>query len=361
MNWILCLLILFLFQVHAEEEKSLSDRLKLLEQQRGYHFKKRRFHAVADAELLYWKATVEGAAYAVTAKGSPSFKTSIQEHSPDFSYNAGFRLGVGIESPFDLFDVIVIWTRFYTQGKGKTHASGNQFILSDMNLIKPLISSPQTASCDCFIQANLIDLQLARGIKASNYFFMRPYFGIRSIWLDVDWNMKMDRSFSMSGLLDQDATKLKIQNDFVAGGGLLGLDLEWRFGKYFGISGRLAGALVYGLSQENTQQKYLFMPAGTQTMSKQRYQAQNSAHTMKGLWEMFAGAFWEKNFLNKKPSSFQVLPEKQIRNLSLRIFAGYEFQQWYLIAQKTIHSLSQQSERYSLGFEGFTGGATLVF
>ena len=95
-------------------------------------------------------------------------------------------------------------------------------------LIEELVSVPNRAISRCHIKGNILELQLARGIDISYHFFVRPYFGIRAVWSDVDWKIRFERDFLLPEGIDQDATRLKIKNDFHAMGGLIGLQMEWK-------------------------------------------------------------------------------------------------------------------------------------
>ena len=364
-----------MLKVAAYEEKAVTDRIELLEEQRGYQFKKRKFQGVAEGELLYWKASVDGAAYATTAvvkeAGGAAFdlEASRKTRTPHFDYDPGFRLGLGLQSPYDLFDLDLVWTRFYTEGHDSAHgtfisfnpAPGDKVIVDSIGLIMPLLSTPDSASAKCKIKTNVVDIQLARGIEVSRHFFMRPFFGVRAVDLSMNWRISMERDFQFPSLIDQSETTLKVKNDFRAAGGLIGVDLDWRFAKQFGIQTRGAGALVYGLSQEKTRQEYRFLAAGSSESSDQMFKAKNGFYTLKGLWELFAGVFWEAKFFQDKPDHSLGASKKYRREIVLRIVAGYEFQQWPLIGQKTNFQLSRERERFGLGLQGFTGGAKLVF
>lgn len=373
----LCL-VLFLsmaWQGFCDEEKSLEDRLRYLEKKQGYEYKRGRFQPVIEAELLYWKADVDGVAYATTSvvqqgvDGSGFVGTPVKTRMPHFSYGPGFRLSAGIQSPYDLFDVTLVWTRFNTEGKDRARGSfvatdpvmGDKVIFDEIGLIEPLVSIPDRASAACHIQGNLLELQLARGVDITYHFFIRPYFGVRAVWSDVHWDIRFKRDFLLPEGIDQDAAKLKIKNDFRAIGGLVGLQMEWKAPLGFGVDIQGAGSLVWGRTEERTRQESLFIPATAVTGMKQNFKAENSFHSVKGLWELFGGIFWEKYFSKRKLNAKTLLVKQQRPPSSLRIIVGYEFQQWPYVGQKTNTQTTRQRERYSLGFQGFTGGVKFVF
>ncbi len=374
-QWLLLFTVLLL-KGFAGEEKSLTERVEFLEEKRGYRFKERGFQIILKGDLLYWKADVDGVAYATTSiqtaeSGSAAGTTSnhIKTRTPHFSYDPGFRVGIGLESPYDFLDFFLLWTRFYTEGHDQAHASfvpttaspGDRLIYSNIGLIKSLVSNPNRAKAECDIKENIVDLQCARGIEVSRHFFMRPYFGLRCVWSDIDWDVRFERNFLTPLAANQDETELKVDNDYHAIGGLVGVELNWKAFGGFGVHMRGAGALVWGEEEERTKQKYTFLPAGSLEEVHQVFKARNSFHCLKGLWELFIGAFWEKEFTGKKVKEHLVRKGKMQHSATLRLFAGYEMQQWPWVGQKTITQSTRERDRHSLGFQGFTGGVELVF
>lgn len=362
-------------QSYKSEEQSVKERIEFLEEKRGYRFKKKDFQAFVDGELLYWKADVDGVAYATTsvvrpaAGGLGDVNTNFKTRTPHFQYDPGFRVGMGVESPFDLFDFYIEWTRFYTKGHDKARGTfvpvilvpGDKEIFDGIGLIKPMVSIPNKASAGCHIKENILDLQLARGIPVSRHFFMRPYFGIRGVWSAIDWDIKVKRNFVTPGIFDQDSTQLKVKNGFQAVGGLVGLEFDWKAPMGFGVNMRGAGSLLWGKANERTKQKYVFIPSGTDSRIHRNYKAINSCHALKGLWELFVGVFWETDFTSKKEEKPKLLRVKNEHRVSLRLLAGYECQHWPWFGQKTNNQVTRERDRFSLSFQGFTGGAELVF
>ena len=367
---VLLLFFVFFFLRGFAQELSIVERIRSLEEQRGHYPKKERvFHEIVGAELLYWKADVDGVAYATTSKlvkaSGPlgNLSTNVKTRTPHFEYDPGFRLILGVQSPFDLFDVVFVWTRFCTEGHDQAHGTlvtaapdpGDKIILDDIGLIKNLTSIPNHAKTECRFKGNLLDLQLGRGIELSEKFLFRPYFGVRAIWTDIDWKISITRNFILPEAISQESTRLKVDNDFDAVGGLFGVIVDWKLPKGFGIQARGAGALVFGRTEEATRQDFIFIPASSQTRIEQDYKAHNSFHSVKGLWEFFGGIYWQSNVA--KPKKYQ----GRIKHFRMRLTAGYEFQQWPMMAQKTNAQFSRERERFSIGFEGFTGGVSLIY
>lgn len=367
------ILLLIACKGFSSEVKTYEERIEFLEKKYGIEYTHGKYQAFVKGEALVWKADVDGVAYATTfiseqeSDFQPAFN-QMKTRTPHFAYDPGFRVGLGLQSPDRLFDFFLIWTRFYTKGTDEARgslipisaANGDKIILGLIGLIQPLVSVANKALMDCHIKENLLDMQMARGIQVSPHFFMRPYFGIRGVWSAIDWNIRFKRSFILPLNVNQSATQLKVKNDFGAVGGLIGLELDWKAPLGFGVSIHSAGALVWGKNEEATQQKYLFVLAGATSADKEKFKAHNSAFCLKGMWELFVGGFWETNFQSRKVNESSVLHPKQSR-VSLRLVAGYEFQQWPYFGQKTFVQSTRERERFNLSFQGFTGGAKLVF
>ena len=269
---------------------------------------------------------------------------------------------LGFQSGFDLFDVKLIWTRFYTKGHDEAHGTlvpglvipGDKIISLGIGLIQGLTSIPNSTQASCGIKTNILDLQFERGIAISHHFFLRPYFGLRGVLCDVHWDIAINRTFLTPDIFQQDSTVEKIKNYFHAVGGLIGLEMDWHMSYGFGLHARGAGALVYGLSEEKTKQTYTFLPSFGTVSVDQNFHAHNSFHTVKGMFELFAGLFWES------------MPHKghgknKVEQPYLRIFVGYEFQELPFFGQKTNDQANRQRDRFSIGFQGLTGGMNAVF
>jgi len=364
--WAQILSLALLAFTNAQENSSLEEQITLLEERKGYFHEKGHLSLIGEGEVLYWKASVDGVAYQTTHiaelpldGGIGTVSTNFKTRTPHFAYDPGFRLLLGMRSSYDFFDVCLVWTRFYTEGKDVAHGSfvpglveaGDKILTLGIGLIEELSSVPSHASVHCNIKENVLDLELARGIRFSHSFYLRPYFGLRGVWSEIDWKISIGREFLTDDVFSQDKTKQQVKNTFDAAGGLIGLELDWKIGYGFGILARGAGALVYGLTEEKTKQEYTFLPSFSDTISEQIFHAKNSSTAVKGMWELFGGLCWQTRFSKQKKGDSAIL----------RLFAGYELQQWPYIGQKTIDQETRERERFTLSFQGLTAGAKLVY
>jgi len=367
------LLLLFFVPFFLEgltQELPIVERVRSLEEERGYYSKKEKFfHGILGVELLYWKMDVDGVAYATTSKrvnktgALGHLSTNVKTRTPHFEYDPGFRLILGMQSPFDLFDIVLVWTRFCTEGHDRAHGTlvpvipspQDKIIFDAIGLIKELTSIPNRAKTECNFKGNLLDVQLGRGMELSEKFLFRPYFGVRAVWSELNWDISVTRNFIFPSAIGQESTQLKVDNDLNAVGGLFGMLMDWKLPMGFGIQARGAGALVYGRTLEATHQDFVFVPSFSQMKLKQDYKAHNSFHSVKGLWEFFGGIYWQSHV--PKPKKYQV----KTKHFRMRLTAGYEFQQWPTTAQKTNTQFSRERERFSMGFQGFMGGLSIIY
>lgn len=361
--WIVCLISFFFLGEVFADLSPIEERLSILEEKRGLIEHKRKYQWFAAGEFLYWKADIDGVAYAITTVFESGngliglINDKYKTRTPHFSYDPGFRVALGFRSPYDLFDFDLVWLRFYTHGKDHAKgtliralpAQGDKQIFDAIGLISgPLVSIPNEGSVHCGVKENLLDFQLGRGVRFSKHFFIRPFFGLRGAWNDLSWKIHIERDFFIPLFFAQDETELKVRNSFHGIGGLIGLDIDWRCMHGIGLVARTKGALVYGKTEEKTRQNYVYLPAEATTPLTQQFRAHNGSHAVKGMIELFTGIFWET-----------ILSEKH--QVNLRLILGYEFQWWPYLGQKTNVQALRERERFSLGFQGFNIGGGIVF
>jgi len=372
MKW-LCLFLFFFFsavhplfaifeQLSKVEEKghrevsSVEGKVKRLEEELGIKTPPPTTTFNIFGDFLYWKASLDGVAYATTAvrvvnadgtMGLDRFKTRMAH----FEYDPGFSIGAGIGLPYDHWSIGIRWLRFYTTGKDKAHGSliataGNRIILDSVGMLENLLSPPNKASANCQIHLNLADLVLGRKFLWSHYFEFKPFAGLRGAWVDIDWDIAFTMPIAMPSPIDQSYAFLDVDNDFNAIGFLGGFESEWSFYKGFGLFSYATLALIYGKSSERTKEEFFLVPALETRAFEQTLKARNSTHTVKSIFDIALGLKWEINF------------KQYCRFL---IHAGYEFFYWPNITQKTIVQATRIRDRSDLSFQGIIIGAKFDF
>jgi hypothetical protein len=334
------------------EVTSVEGKIKRLEEELGIKTPPTKTTFNIFGDFLYWKASLDGVAYATTAVevvnadgtlGFDRFKT----RTVHFEYDPGFSIGAGVGLPYDQWDIAIRWLRFYTTGKDTAHGSldaavDHRMIFDSIGMLESLLSLPNKATADCQIHLNLVDLVLGRAFLWSHYFEFRPFAGLRGAWLDIDWDIAFTRPIIIPSPTNQTYAFLDVDNDFDAIGFLGGFESKWNCYKGLGLFSYATAALIYGKSSERTEEEFFLVPAlGTSTF-EQTLKARNSTHTVKSVFELAMGLKWEIHF-------------KQHYRFLIR--AGYEFFYWPNVTQKTMTQDTRIRDRSDLSFQGIIVGA----
>ena len=321
-----------LFAAEDEHPTSIEGRIRKFEEENGLKSPPEKTSLDLFGDFLYWKASLDDVAWATTAKVVPNptggttfdhFKT----RTTHFEYDPGFQIGAGVGLPFDHWDIQARWLRFHSTGRDVAHG-GNRQILGNDGLLVALPSIPSKATADCAVHLDVVDLAMGRTFLWSTYFSFRPFAGIRGAWLKLDW----DISFK----LPTNSTDLDIDNRFDAVGLSGGFESKWNIYKGFGFFSYAEASLLYGESSEATKQKFF----------GQTFKAHNSAHAVKGIFDIAIGLKWETELYKRT---------------GLLINAGYNFFYWPAVTQKTVVQSSRIRDRADLSLQGFVAGASLKF
>jgi len=339
-----------------KEIQSVEEKINRLELEVGLKHPPYRTTFNFHGDFLYWKASLDGVAYATTAvtvvnaDGSDGFDR-FKTKTVHFNYDPGFAIGAGIGLPYDQWDLAVQWLRFHTTGRDKTHgslseAAGHRVILDRIGMIESLLSPPRKAKADCRVHLDVVDLVAGRAFYWSKYFEFRPFAGLRAAWIDIDWDIAFRRPIFRSFPLDQTYASLEVDNDYHAIGLLGGFESEWTFFKGFGLFSYSTASLIYGESSERTKEKFFLVPAMESNPVKQTLRASNSTHTVKAVFDLALGLKWDIRF--KERYRFQIR-------------AGYDFFYWPNITQKTVVQSTRIRDRADLSFQGLIIGAKFEF
>jgi hypothetical protein len=335
---------------------SVEEKLTKLEQELGIKQVPVKMVLSVFGDFLYWKASLDGVAYATTAvivrnpdgsEGFDRFKT----RTVHFEYDPGFSIGAGMGLPYDQWDVSLRWLRFHTEGRDKARGSsveavGDRVVLDLIGMLESVVSSPHRATADCKIHLDVVDLVLGRAFFWSRYFEFRPFAGLRGAWVDLDWDIAFTTPTSTPSPIDQSSAFLNVDNNFNAIGFLGGFESKWSFYKGLGLFSYATASLIYGKSSERTKEDFFFIPALETTTFEQTLKARNSTHTMKSVFDIALGLKWEIHF--KKHDAFQIR-------------AGYEFFYWPNVTQKTIAQETRIRDRADLSFQGLIMGGRFDF
>jgi hypothetical protein len=358
MKWLFLICFSLFYPLNAAIHKleSLEEKLTTLEIESGIKPRPEKTSFNIFGDFLYWKASLDGVAYATTAVIVPSIaggtvSDDFKARTVHFDYSPAFQIGAGVGLPYDHWDIAVHWLRSYSTGRDKAHgalteAVGNRVIFESIGLIQEALSLPNKASAHCRVHLNVVDLVLGRTFLWSKYFSFRPFAGIRGTWLKLNWNIAFTAPVQPTAAFPQSSTDAKINNHFNAGGLVGGFESKWNLCQGFGFFSYATASLVYGESEEKTKQEFFSIASASSAPLEQTFTAHNASHTVKGIFDIAVGLKWERDLS---------------KNCRILLRAGYDFFYWPSVTQKTIVQLSRIRDRADLSFQGLVVGGRLDF
>lgn len=345
------------FEAKAHREvHTIEEKIRSLEQEVGIKPPVYRTTFNFFGGFLYWKASLDGVAYATTAvsvinpDGSTGFNR-FKTRTAHFDYDPGFIIGAGIGLPYDNWDIQARWLRFHAKGEDRAHGSlteapGHRVILDTIGMIEPLLTPSSKAHADCQVHLDVVDFVLGRSFLWSEYFDFRPFAGLRAAWVDIDWDIAFKRPIFRSFSMDQTYAFLDVDNEFDAVGFIGGFESEWTLFKGFGIFSYSTASLIYGKSSERTKEEFFLVPAMETKTVEQTITAHNATHTIKAVFDLVLGLKWNIRFKGHYAFQFR---------------AGYDFFYWPGVTQKTVIQNSRIRDRADLSFQGLILGAKFEF
>lgn len=195
---------------------------------------------------LLWQAHVNGLGVGILVEGSTligpdkSFVKNL-----DFNWDWGFRVGLGLNTAHDGWDVLLQWTRWHT-------AAHRNFTAGDEETIFPTQTHPArtfneqdgSISSKWNLHLNLLDLENGREFFVSRYLTLRPHGGLRTGWLKQHLHVEQKEVFS-SPIPPITQHHLKGEVDYWGIGIRGGVDVQWGFGCGWSLFSNYAGSLLY--------------------------------------------------------------------------------------------------------------------
>ncbi len=297
-------------------------------------------------EYLYWIAGEDSLYYAHTGRGSGTtvvppngeinFKGRLKKVKPE--WDSGLRLGIGFNFPKEGYDAAFYWTWFSTD-------RSNSVSNPEGTLFSIWAHPDNTATvADTFAKGswnlnfNLLDLEWGRSSWFGGYFSLRPFFGVRELWLRQD----------LKNRYDYDTTpitfgKLGAKSDFSGGGLRAGADARFAIPYGFSIYGIASGSLLYGRFNADFRLK-----ENSFTIA----QAKN--HFWRGIssLQLALGLGWDTHFFRDR--------------LHIQFHIGWEQNEWFSVNQMSHYMQEVGSgvffqENSNLSLQGLVAGGRFDF
>lgn len=295
------------------------------------------------ADFIYWKAMADGFEYAAsgvaivgtdTLTPVPSPKQG-KVKGPDFDFQPGFKVGAGLKFAHDGWDLYAnyTWLNPTTVESSLSDPSGHMVGNGDPYFGAATLSKASNHFKQNF---NVIDLELGRNFFLSKYMTLRPFFGLKTAWI----NQHVQNSYTVfndatnginasdgllpSGQINFLHQKLKIESWGIGVRG--GISPVWYFMKDFGIYGNFALSGMWTNYEDHIETTY------SGTISGTSQHAVRSSHTVTPVIELGLGLTYVTTF------------DDDTYGFSLS--AGWEEQMWV--------GFNEGAPRGNMALQGFT-------
>lgn len=227
-------------------------------------------------EPLFLKASEDGLVFVTITQNNGQFNPSSFPTSNSLSGNTklknlhfpadwGFRLGIGLNLPYDGWEIDAKWTRFFTHAKRHIHADTDHFLTPtflnpqraiNTDLVPPLITLTgafptegllNDATSHWTLHLNEIDLEIGREFFVSKWLTLKPYAGLRSAWIRQKNKIFYDGFFQLTGFIPVVSNVTTSMHCNFWGIGLLGgLDTQWGLFCGWSLFANLEASILYG-------------------------------------------------------------------------------------------------------------------
>lgn len=203
------------------------------------------------ADLLYWTASEGGLAYGINNKGSLLSVTNGHTERPSFDWNFGFKAGAGYTMHHDEWDIFARYTWIRSTASGSAKAPSDGIIFGSWMAPTDPIFFVGSARAHLILLLQTIDLELGRKFHPCQTIMMRPFIGLKTVFLDQKYRITyggalIGAQLNDSDVFSGDVDRVKMKNDFWGIGIRIGFNSNWEIYRGFGIYGDVAGSILSG-------------------------------------------------------------------------------------------------------------------
>jgi hypothetical protein len=299
-----------------------------------------------NVDFIWWKSTMTNLEYAFSGINdgvvvSPTSNVSKgHRKSPNFSFEPGFKVGMGLHLAHDGWDVFGEYTRLcghkknqITAKPGKGLGSMITTVFANGDYFAPTLSRASSRWRQHF---NVLDLELGRNFFISRYLTLRPNFGLKFSW--IEQKLRLDLKVPSINL-PTTGFDIDLEQEMWGMGLRGGLDTVWHFNRNWGLYADIAFAALWGFIETKHDQV-----AETTVGDFKTLDTREEIQEIINVVELGAGL------------SYMVWFNKERYQLTLQ--AGWEEQVWINFNQfTTVNTLRPGN----LNFQGLTVKALFAF
>lgn len=198
------------------------------------------------SDLFYWQTCNTRKDFALTSSAASPIGASVtsQLHYNDYDWEFGFRLGAGYRMPWDCWDARFVWTYFHTDGKNSASepSGGALFITYGFPGVAGGTVTAETAAIRHDIDYDSLDFVMGRPHFVSKTLLMRPYTGLRFMWMDQKQVLTLGTGAPWTGSHDG----YTWASDYTAVGLVCGSDVRIHICGPFSLYGSCACGVLAG-------------------------------------------------------------------------------------------------------------------
>ncbi|MGE0197682.1 MAG: Lpg1974 family pore-forming outer membrane protein [Simkaniaceae bacterium] len=278
------------------------------------------------ADFIYWTVRQDGMFYAVSGGNAinPS-KGSVYE--PDWSWDPGFKIGLGFNLPHDDWDIFAQYTWIDSHAEDSVSKNPGTTTLLPYWVVNGSVIALIDAKARWDISYNDLTLEMARNSYLSQYLKLRVHVGFEAAWIYQDYKATLTDVNNFQNRLD-------LKQDFWGVGLRAGLDTSWQFTKNISFYGDLALATLWG--QFDVDRKERQSQGG---LSNTTFNTGAKPHTLEPVIAIQAGLRWE-TWVDQD-------------RLHFLLQAGWEHQVW-ILHNEVIKNLMEPDHGGDLILQGLT-------
>lgn len=273
-------------------------------------------------EFLWWRAENHGFSTALNERSDGLYTAVDGGHSVGSilrivpNWDPGWRLGLGLNSNYDRWDLFLNWTWYQNHAKStnirsdlplgvSTDGYYPQWPVANFTGFGPY----RVAYGSWKMLFNAIDLEVGRAYFATPTLSFRPNCSLRTAWINQKF---ISRFFQPLQPAIPSQQEFYGKNNWWGIGPRLGVESDWRVGLGIFLLGKASASLLYGKTSVWTTSDSL--PAGSSTYLLDR-RFVDSFYALVPNLQLFLGLGW-KRFLN-------------CNRVALSVDAGWEANIWW--------------------------------
>lgn len=245
------------------------------------------------AEVLYWQVIQDNLLASIKANGIQSGSISslkwIEQH---FSYDPGFKVGIGGSLALDAWKLSLVYTFLRTSSSQFSQNSQAEFYMLLSGHMQSLAEQVK-GSWEMNFQA--LDVLLNRKFHLSSWIAIQPQIGIKGVYPRQHWHVSYVNPDLAPG--EEVFLNQNISNFFWGIGPKTGIDLIWNLPKQWAISLQPSWSLLYSRIYSRVTYSNPVDSSGSTDPDKTVHGAQNMTALIPQI-QLWFGVQWSHTYSN---------------------------------------------------------------